>query len=137
MIGRGDMRKDGNGEYGPATERERPDEGWRRHLHERHFWPRWVLTMNGRKARRYHERDYPWCDLSPLHWLDRVNLDHMIEDARRGMRCSWELVPATPFRWIDAAGRPTPFTQGDSSPPRDDTRKPSKSDVSGRRGSGD
>lgn len=26
-----------------------------------------------------------------------------------GMRCRWDLVPATPFKWIDYNGRPTPF----------------------------
>ena len=26
-----------------------------------------------------------------------------------GMEASWDLVPATPFRWIDPDGRQTPF----------------------------
>lgn len=30
-------------------------------------------------------------------------------EAATGMRTAWELVPSTPFRWIEDAGRSTPF----------------------------
>lgn len=30
-------------------------------------------------------------------------------EAATGMSCCWSIQPATPFRWIDDTGRPTPF----------------------------
>ena len=30
-------------------------------------------------------------------------------EAATGMTCMWKIEPATPFRWIEAEGRPTPF----------------------------
>lgn len=36
----------------------------------------------------------------------------LAHEAATGMTCTWSLVPATPFRWVDDGGRSTPFIDG-------------------------
>ena len=74
-----------------------------------------------------HPEDF--CDLcggkNPVWWVDsdrwNMALNQAViacpscfvaaHEAATGMHCMWKLEPATPFRWIEDEGRPTPFVR--------------------------